>query len=125
LRANPKVAAEGVVLEAYLDRGRGPVANVLVRNGTLRAGDFVVAGAAWGRVRALTDDRGKATRQAGPATPVEVLGLQELPQAGDIVYKVVDQKKAQEVAEARRPIGSGAPTTISAARGLDQLQQML
>jgi translation initiation factor IF-2 len=124
LQANPKVPAEGVVLEAYLDRGRGPVANVLVRNGTLKAGDYIVAGASWGRVRALTDDRGKPTRQAGPATPVEVLGLQELPQAGDLVYKVTDQKKAQEVAESRKPQG-GQPTSISAARGLDQLQQML
>ncbi len=124
LSSNPKIPAEGVVLEAYLDRGRGPVANVLVRNGTLRTGDYVVAGGAWGRVRALTDDRGKVLRQAGPATPVEVLGLQELPQAGDMVYRVTDQKKAQEFADSRRPMGTG-PTTMSAARGLDQLQQML
>jgi len=123
LRANTKIPAEGVVLEAYLDRGRGPVANVLVRNGSLRAGDYVVAGGAWGRVRALTDDRGKQLRVAGPATPVEVLGLQELPSAGDHLYKVTDQRKAQEVAEARKPatvIGMSAT-----ARGLDQLQQML
>ncbi len=126
LTSNPKIPAEGVVLEAYLDRGRGPVANVLVRNGTLRAGDYIVAGGAWGRVRALTDDRGKVVRQAGPATPVEVLGLQEIPQAGDMVYRVTDQKKAQEVAESRRPAGGGGgPATMSAARGLDQLQQML
>ncbi|MFO0695663.1 MAG: translation initiation factor IF-2 [Polyangiales bacterium] len=123
LSANPKVPAEGIVLEAYLDRGRGPVANVLIRNGTLRAGDFVVAGAAWGRVRAMTDERGKQLRQAGPATPVEILGLQEIPAAGDRLFKVTDQRKAQEVAESRRPAAS-API-ISAARGLDQLHQML
>ena len=123
LESNVKIPAEGVVLEAYLDRGRGPVANVLIRNGTLRAGDYVVAGAAWGRVRALTDDRGKSVRVAGPATPVEVLGLQELPSAGDLVHRVTDQKKAQEVAEARRKVTTFP--VLSAARGLDQLQAML
>lgn len=126
LTANPSIPAEGVVLEAYLDRGRGPVANVLVRNGTLDAGDSVVAGAAWGRVRAMTDDRGKPTRQAGPATPVEILGLAELPAAGDVFYQVTDQRKAQEVAESRRkPGGAPAVGIGQGPRGLDQLQQLM
>ncbi|MGB0678247.1 MAG: translation initiation factor IF-2 [Polyangiales bacterium] len=123
LRANPKVPAEGVVLEAYLDRGRGPVANVLVRQGTLRAGDYVVAGTAWGRVRALTDDRGRQTKEAGPATPVEVLGLSDMPAAGDPFTVVTEQKKAQEVAESRRK----APGARAAAvpRSLDKIYQMM
>jgi len=124
LRGNTKIPAEGVVLEAYLDRGRGPVANVLVRNGSLKSGDFVVAGSAWGRVRALTDERGKQLRAAGPATPVEVLGLSEMPNAGDPIYVVVDSKKAQDVAQAHRL--SGAPVrTAAVPRGLDQIYQMM
>jgi translation initiation factor IF-2 len=105
LRANPTIPAEGVVLEAYLDRGRGPVANVLIQNGTLRAGDYVVAGGSYGRVRALTDDRGKPLRVAGPSTPVEILGLSDMPAAGDRIYAVTDPKKAQDVAEAQRVPG--------------------
>lgn len=124
LFANEKVPAEGVVLESYLDRGRGPVANVLIRNGSLSPGDYVVAGAAWGRVRALTDDRGKALKAAGPATPVEVLGFQEIPEAGDILYRVTNQRKAQEVADARRA-QMGSATTSEAPRGLAQLQAMM
>jgi translation initiation factor IF-2 len=126
LKANPNIPAEGVVLEAYLDRGRGPVANVLVRDGTLEAGDSVVAGAAWGRVRAMTDDRGRQIKKAGPATPLEVLGLAELPAAGDLFYQVTDQRKAQAVAESRRK-PSGAPVMMpgGGARGLDQLQQLM
>lgn len=124
LKANSKIPAAGIVLEAYLDRGRGPVANILVRDGTLEAGDSIVAGAAWGRVRAMTDDRGKQLRQAGPATPVEVLGLAELPAAGDVFYQVTDQKKAQEVAESRAKPGVKAPG-MTQARGLDQLQQLM
>ncbi|MFW6031686.1 MAG: translation initiation factor IF-2, partial [Myxococcota bacterium] len=125
LRGNPNIPAEGVVLEAYLDRGRGPVANVLVKDGTVATGDFVVVGSAWGRVRALTDDRGKQVKEAGPATPVEVLGLSDVPAAGDMLYKVTDQKKAQEVVETyRRQIGEKTAVPL-AARGLDQLQAMM
>ena len=104
-RGGGAAPAEGVVLEAYLDRGRGPVANVLIRNGSLDTGDYVVAGGAWGRVRAMTDDRGKQLAAAGPATPVEVLGLAELPAAGDVFYEVTDQRKAQEVAGSRKKPG--------------------
>ena len=124
LRANPTIPAEGAVLESYLDRGRGPVANVLVRNGTLNTGDFVVAGAVWGRVRALTDDRGKQLKKAGPATPVEVLGLSDMPAAGDRIYVVTDQKRAIEVADAQNQ-GAVARPAASAPRGLDQLYQMM
>jgi translation initiation factor IF-2 len=113
LRANATIPAEGVVLEAYLDRGRGPVANVLIQNGTLHAGDYVVAGGAWGRVRALTDDRGKPLRVAGPSTPVEILGLSDMPAAGERIYAVTDPKKAQDVAEAQR--GPGRTASAAAA----------
>jgi translation initiation factor IF-2 len=124
LTANPSIPAEGVVLEAYLDRGRGPVANVLIRDGSLNTGDYVVAGSAWGRVRAMSDDRGTQLSSAGPATPVEVLGLAELPAAGDRFYQVTDQRKAQEVAGARKKPGvpSAAPAGL---RGLDQLQALM
>jgi translation initiation factor IF-2 len=127
LSSNSKIPAEGVVLEAYVDRGRGPIANVLVQNGTLNTGDFVVAGGAWGRVRALTDDRGEQIKEAGPATPVEILGLSDIPRAGDQVYVVTDAKKAQEVAESSVPaggVGAGAAAP-TAARGLDQLYQLM
>jgi translation initiation factor IF-2 len=126
LTGNPEIPAEGVVLEAYLDKGRGPVANVLVRDGTLRSGDYVVAGNAWGRVRALTDDRGRALQNAGPATPVEVLGLSEMPSAGDQVYVVTDAKKAQEIADSRKKPGSTPVVGLGGGpRGLDQLYQMM
>jgi translation initiation factor IF-2 len=125
LTANPSIPAEGVVLEAYLDRGRGPVANVLIRDGSLDTGDYVVAGGAWGRVRAMTDDRGKQLSSAGPATPVEVLGLAELPAAGDVFYEVTDQRKAQEVAGARKKPGQQTTGPIGGLRGLDQFQALM
>ncbi len=102
LKANPDKLARGTVLEARLDRGRGPVATVLVQAGTLESGDAFVVGSAYGRVRALYDDRGKIVRKAGPATPVEVLGLSEVPEAGDRFIAVDDERKARSVAEARR-----------------------
>lgn len=125
LNANPQIPAEGVVLEAYLDRGRGPVANVLIRDGSLYTGDYVVAGGAWGRVRAMTDDRGNQLTSAGPATPVEVLGLAELPAAGDLFYEVTDQRKAQEVAGARKKPGTPSAAPAGGLRGLDQLQALM
>ena len=102
LKANPSRAASGTVLEALLDRGRGPVARVLVQDGTLRVGDFVLAGAGFGKVRAMTNEHGKQLQEAGPATPVEILGLSEVPNAGDRMDAVKDPKKAQEIAESRR-----------------------
>ena len=125
LTANPSIPAEGVVLEAYLDRGRGPVANVLIRDGSLDAGDYVVAGGSWGRVRAMTDDRGNQIASAGPATPVEVLGLAELPAAGDLFYEVTDQRKAQQVAGARKKPGTASVAPSGGLRGLDQFQALM
>ena len=125
LTANSNIPAEGVVLEAYLDRGRGPVANVLIRDGSLDTGDYVVAGGAWGRVRAMTDDRGRQLTSAGPATPVEVLGLAELPAAGDLFYEVTDQRKAQEVAGARKKPGTSSMAPAGGMRGLDQFQALM
>ena len=102
LKANPDKLARGTVLEARLDRGRGPVATILVQSGTLESGDAFVVGSAYGRVRALYDDRGKIVRKAGPSTPVEVLGLSEVPEAGDHFIAVDDERKARTVADARR-----------------------
>jgi translation initiation factor IF-2 len=98
LKANPKKAAMGTVLEAKLDRGRGPVATILVQDGTLRVGDNFIAGSMVGKVRALIDDRGRQTKQAGPSTPVEVLGLTGLPQPGDTFQSIADAAKARQIA---------------------------
>ena len=102
LKANPDRAAKGTVIEAQLDKGRGPVATVLVQKGTLRVGDIVVAGTAVGRVRAMNDDKGKSVKKAGPSIPVEILGLSEVPEGGDVFYAVDDERKAREVVEARK-----------------------
>jgi translation initiation factor IF-2 len=101
-RANPNRPARGTILEARLDRGRGPVATVLVQEGTLRVGDAVVAGSTSGRVRAMTNDRGERLTEAPPATPAEVVGLDDVPTAGDVLEAVVDEKEAKVVAEQRR-----------------------
>ncbi len=101
LRALPDGQCTGVVLESHLDTGRGPVATVLVQNGTLRVGDPMVAGAAWGRVRALVNDRGEQVKEAGPSTPVEVLGLSEPADAGDLFVIAPSEKVASKVADAR------------------------
>ena len=102
LKANPDRQAKGTVIEAKLDKGRGPVATVLVQNGTLHAGDVVVAGTAVGRVRAMTDDDGKKIQTAGPSVPVEIIGLGEVPGAGDIFYAVDDERMARELVEQRK-----------------------
>jgi translation initiation factor IF-2 len=101
LRSNPERPAEGTVIEAKLDRGRGPVATVLVQRGTLRGGDIVVAGAEWGRVRALVSDTGAAVAEAGPSTPVEILGFNGTPEAGDRLAVVESEARAREVTEYR------------------------
>ncbi|MCG0277262.1 MAG: translation initiation factor IF-2 [Thermanaeromonas sp.] len=101
LKANPDRPARGVVIEAKLDRGRGPVATVLVQKGTLRVGDVLVAGSVYGRVRAMIDDRGNRVQEAPPSTPVEILGLNDVPEAGDIFQVVEDEKLARQVAEER------------------------
>ena len=101
LRADPEGRARGTVLEAHLDMGRGPVATILVQRGTLRVGDPLVAGPAWGRVRALITDKGEHVKEAGPSTPVEVLGLSDVAQAGDDFVVAPDERKAKAVAETR------------------------
>jgi translation initiation factor IF-2 len=102
LKANPNRPGEGVVIEARLDRGRGPVATVLVQRGTLKLGDIFVTGAEWGRVRAMVDDQGKAVSEAGPSVPVEVLGLQGVPEAGDDFNVVESDARAREVSDFRQ-----------------------
>ena len=102
LKANPDRRAKGTVIEAKLDKGRGPVATVLVQNGTLHAGDIVIAGKTVGRVRAMTDDRGRKLEAAGPSMPVEIIGLSEVPDAGDLFYAVEDERMARTLAEQRK-----------------------
>ncbi len=102
LRANPHKAATGVVIEAKVDRNRGPVATVLVQSGTMNLRDVVVAGATWGRIKAMFDDRGKRIRRAEPSTPVEILGLLDVPQAGDTFQVFDDEKVARALAEQRQ-----------------------
>src|SRR3546814_8165226 len=102
LKANPDRAAEGTVVEAKLDKGRGPVATILVRRGTLKVGDIFVCGAESGRVRALIDDQGKQVKTAGPSMPVEVLGLGGVPMAGDTLTVVENEARAREVAAYRQ-----------------------
>ncbi|WP_312071394.1 translation initiation factor IF-2 [Anaerotignum propionicum] len=99
LRANPNKNARGVIIEAQLDKGRGPVATVLVQGGTLQVGDPIVAGCAYGKIRAMTDDKGRRVKKAGPSTPVEILGLSEVPTAGDGFYVAENDKQARQVAE--------------------------
>ena len=101
LKANPNRMAKGTVVEAKLDKGRGPVASVLVQNGTLKTGDVVVAGTAVGKVRAMMDDKGKRVKTAGPCVPVEILGLSDVPEGGDLFYAVKDERKAREIVEKR------------------------
>ena len=102
LRANPKRRAAGLVIESKLDKGRGPVATVLVQNGTLHQGDYVIVGNAVGRVRAMVDDKGKTVKVAGPSIPVEIIGLDDVPQAGDELNAVEDERMAKNLAEQRR-----------------------
>ncbi len=102
LKANPDRRAKGTVIEAKLDRGRGPVATILIQNGTLHTGDIVIAGKTVGRVRAMTDDRGRKLDSAGPSMPVEIIGLSEVPDAGDLFYAVEDERMARELAEQRK-----------------------
>ncbi|MEG1179895.1 MAG: translation initiation factor IF-2, partial [Oscillospiraceae bacterium] len=102
LKANPNRAAKGIVIEARLDKGRGPIASLLVQNGTLHAGDIIVAGTSVGRVRVMTNDRGYTVDEAGPAVPVEIMGLAEVPQAGDMFDAVSDEKLARELVEQRK-----------------------
>ena len=100
-KANPDKRARGTVIEAELDKGKGPIARILVQNGTLKVGDAFVAGDCFGRIRAMTNDRGRRVKEAGPSTPVEITGLTEVPQAGDPFMVFEDERKAREIAEKR------------------------
>ena len=102
LKANPNRAAKGTVIEARLDKGRGPIMTVLVQNGTLKLGDIIIAGTAVGRVRTMINDKGQRVTEAGPSTPVEISGLSEVPSAGDVFNAVADERMARELAEERR-----------------------
>ncbi|GAA4004075.1 translation initiation factor IF-2 [Sphingomonas humi] len=113
LRANPDRAAEGTVIEAKLDKGRGPLATVLVQRGTLKVGDVLVVGAASGKVRAMTDDHGKQVKEAGPSMPVEVLGLGSVPSAGDQLTVVENEARAREVASYRQGVLDRKRTTAA------------
>ncbi|MCL8207988.1 MAG: translation initiation factor IF-2, partial [Actinomycetia bacterium] len=127
LKANPNRPGQGTVIEAQLDRGRGPVATVLVQRGTLRVGDAFVSGHVWGRVRALINDRGERVKEATPSMPVEVLGFTEVPDAGDDFVVLADDKQAREIAEARRQRRRAKETEALAPRGvtLDEFYQRL
>jgi translation initiation factor IF-2 len=121
LKANPGREAEGAVIEAKLDVGRGPVATVLVSRGTLKRGDVFVVGEQWGRVRALVNDRGERVDSAGPSVPVEVLGLSGTPEAGDILNVVEDEANAREIAEYRQRKAREKQAAVGARATLDQL----
>ncbi|MGB3555223.1 MAG: translation initiation factor IF-2, partial [Jannaschia sp.] len=121
LKANPKRAASGAVIEAQLDVGRGPVATVLVQNGTLRRGDIFVVGEQWGKVRALVNDQGERVDEAGPSVPVEVLGLNGTPGAGDVLNVVETEAQAREIAEYREKAAKDKRAAAGAATTLDQL----
>ncbi|HTO40922.1 MAG TPA: translation initiation factor IF-2 [Rhizomicrobium sp.] len=123
LKANPERAAEGAVIEAKLDKGRGPVATVLVQRGTLKQGDIVVAGSEWGRVRALVNDRGESVTSAGPSVPVEVLGLSAAPEAGDEFVVVESDARAREVTEYRARKRREQRQKAMSRQTLDQLLQ--
>ncbi len=121
LKANPDRRAKGIVIEAKLDKGRGPVATVLVQSGTLHSGDIVIAGTAVGHVRAMTDDKGKLQKIAGPSTPVEITGLAEVPQAGDEFNAVKDERMAKELAEQRKAKSKEEAFKSNAKVSLDDL----
>ena len=123
LKANPDRAASGAVIEAQLDVGRGPVATVLVQNGTLRLGDIFVVGEQWGKVRALVDDKGNRIKAAGPSTPVEVLGLNGTPEAGDVINVVDTEAQAREIAEYRAKAAKDKRAALGAATTLEQLME--
>jgi len=128
LKANPDISAQGAVLEARKEVGRGIVSTVLVQNGTLRVGDVFVSGAAWGRVRSMSDDLGQRAQEAGPSTPVEVTGFNDLPNAGDLLQVVSDEAQARGIAGFRaqetrqRDLTTAAPARMSLAQLFDRIQ---
>ena len=125
LRANPDRPADGIVVEAQLDKGRGPVATVLVRRGTLKVGDIVVAGAAWGKVRALVNDKGDNVAEAGPSVPVEVLGMNSAPEAGDQIVVVENEARAREITDYRERKMRETRGAPAARSSLEQMMSQL
>jgi len=121
LRANPTRSAQGAVIEAKLDVGRGPVATVLIQHGTLRQGDIFVVGEKWGKVRALINDKGERVKEAGPSVPVEVLGLNGTPEAGDVLNVVETEAQAREIADYREQASKDKRAAAGAATTLEQL----
>ncbi len=121
LKANPNRRAKGIVIESRLDHGRGPVATVLVQNGTLNTGDIVIAGTAVGRVRAMVDDKGQRRQTAGPGVPVEIIGLAEIPEAGDEFNAVEDERMARQLSEQRRTEAKEEAFRRNARMNLDDL----
>ena len=125
LRANPNRAAKGTVIEARLDKGRGPIMTVLVQNGTLKLGDIIIAGTCVGRVRTMINDKGQRVTEAGPSTPVEISGMSEVPSAGDVFNAVADERMARELAEERRiqqSSGSAVAKKVSLEDLFSQIQ---
>jgi len=127
LRANPNKKARGSIIEAKLDKGRGPVATVLVQDGTLREGDPVVAGSCYGRVRAMVDDKGKRVIEAGPAIPIEIVGLSDVPTAGDMFYVAASDKQARQlsgavIARGRESLVKATPNKVSLNDLFEQIQ---
>jgi translation initiation factor IF-2 len=125
LKANPKRLASGTVLEAKLDKGRGPVATVIVQNGTLRTGDSLIVGAIYGKVRAMFNDRGQQITEAPPSTPVEILGLEDVPQAGDRFQAIEDTAKARQIAAYRQTKLREAALAKTARLTLEQLHEQM
>ncbi|SLN21238.1 Translation initiation factor IF-2 [Roseivivax jejudonensis] len=123
LKANPDRAAQGAVIEAQLDVGRGPVATVLVQKGTLKQGDIFVVGEQWGKVRAMENDQGQRVKEAGPSVPVEVLGLNGTPEAGDVLNVVETEAQAREIAEYRQQAAKDKRAAAGAATTLEALMQ--
>ncbi len=121
LKANPNRRAKGIVIESRLDHGRGPVATVLVQNGTLNAGDIVIAGTAVGRVRAMVNDKGQQLKSAGPGVPVEIIGLSEIPEAGDEFNAVEDERMARQLSEQRKSEAKEESFRQNARMNLDDL----
>lgn len=125
LRANPDRSAEGIIVEAKLDKGRGPVGTVLIERGTLRVGDIIVAGTEWGRVRALINDRGENVQSAGPSQPVEVLGLGGAPEAGDVMSVVENEARAREITDYRQRVRRDKRVGTGNRTSLDQMLSQL
>jgi translation initiation factor IF-2 len=125
LKANPNKRARGTVIEAELDKGRGAVATILVQNGTLKVGDALVIGSGFGRIRAMVNDKGKKIKEAGPSTPVEIIGLQEVPNAGDPFMAFEDERKARSIAESRSVTQRQSELNTTARVTLDDLYKQI